>query len=45
MLASRLLTGAGLTLAGWLAAQCVLQLGASRNRPLRLPWPTNRCLA
>lgn len=27
MLASRLLTGAGLTLAGWLAAQCVLQLG------------------
>ncbi|MRF43270.1 pilus assembly protein PilZ [Escherichia coli] len=26
-LASRLLTGAGLTLAGWLAAQCVLQLG------------------
>ncbi|WP_411959297.1 pilus assembly protein PilZ [Pseudomonas sp. s4] len=27
MLASRLLTGAGLTLVGWLAAQCVLQLG------------------
>ncbi|WP_085705297.1 pilus assembly protein PilZ [Pseudomonas sp. B8(2017)] len=27
MLAPRLLTGAGLTLAGWLAAQCVLQLG------------------
>ena len=27
MLASRLLTGASLTLAGWLAAQCVLQLG------------------
>ena len=27
MLASRLLTGAGLTLAGWLTAQCVLQLG------------------
>lgn len=27
MLASRLLTGAGLTLAGWLAAQCALQLG------------------
>lgn len=26
MLISRLLTGAGLTLAGWLAAQCVLQL-------------------
>lgn len=26
ILASRLLTGAGLTLAGWLAAQCVLQL-------------------
>lgn len=26
-LASRLLTGAGLTLVGWLAAQCVLQLG------------------
>lgn len=26
-LASRLFTGAGLTLAGWLAAQCVLQLG------------------
>lgn len=26
-LASRLLTGAGLTLAGWLGAQCVLQLG------------------
>ncbi len=27
MLASRLLTGAGLTVAGWLAAQCVVQLG------------------
>ncbi|WP_038407947.1 pilus assembly protein PilZ [Pseudomonas sp. FGI182] len=27
MLAPRLLTGAGLTLAGWLAAQCVLLLG------------------
>lgn len=27
MLASRLLTGAGLTLVGWLVAQCVLQLG------------------
>ena len=27
MLASRLLTGAGLTLVGWLAAPCVLQLG------------------
>ncbi|USX39140.1 pilus assembly protein PilZ [Pseudomonas putida] len=26
MLTSRLLTGAGLTLAGWLSAQCVLQL-------------------
>ncbi|CAI3795531.1 hypothetical protein GLGCALEP_01314 [Pseudomonas sp. MM221] len=26
-LAARLFTGAGLTLAGWLAAQCVLQLG------------------
>ena len=26
ILISRLLTGAGLTLAGWLAAQCVLQL-------------------
>ena len=26
MLISRLLTGAGLTLAGWLTAQCVLQL-------------------
>ena len=27
MLASRLLTGAGLTLVGWQAAQCLLQLG------------------
>ena len=36
MLASRLLTGAGLTLAGWLAAQCVLQL-ARQPQPATAP--------
>lgn len=36
MLASRLLTGAGLTLVGWLAAQCVLQLGR-QSQPATAP--------